>query len=351
MGPGQSAPSQPDYSTKLRGLAGTYLGNFCLRGKQDKMRGRSAIWPSQIPLKGWRDISWRLVSEVFEDRVMLIAAGATFYLILALFPALAAFVSLYGMLSDPAIVAAQIRSLDGIVPASGLEIVDDQLLSLARQPRDALNFGFLFSLIFALWSANYGIKTLFEALNVAYEEKEKRSFVKLNVVTFAITLSVILISIITLIAIGLVPAFLALVPLGGLIDVLIRLMRWPVLLFFVWCGIALLYRYGPSRARAKWRWITWGGFLATVAWFATSVSFSYYLENFANYNAIYGSLGAIVGFMIWIWLSVTIILIGAEVNAEIEHQTRRDSTIGPDKPMGDRGAHVADTLGKTAEEL
>jgi membrane protein len=317
----------------------------------EKGRGREALWPSDIPFKGWKDIFWRLVNEVVEDRVMLIAAGATFYLILALFPALAAFVSLYGIISDPATVAAQIQFLGGIIPAAGLELINNQLLSLAIQSRDALSFGFLFSLALALWSANNGIKTLFEALNVAYEEREKRSFIKLHLVTFAITLSAIVLCMMVFIAVGLVPAFLALVPLGSLIEALIRILRWPLLLVFVWCGIAVLYRYGPSRASAKWRWITWGGFFSTVAWFATSVGFSYYLENFANYNAVYGSLGAVVGFMMWIWVSVTIILVGAEINAEVEHQTQRDSTTGPEKPIGQRGAHVADTVGKTAEEL
>lgn len=314
-------------------------------------RGREAIWPSQIPFKGWKDILWRLVREISEDRVMLIAAGSAFYLLLALFPALAAFVSLYGIISDPTTVAAQIQFLTGLMPAGGLKIIDSQLTSLAMQPRDALSFGFFFSLALALWSANNGIKTLFEALNVAYEESEKRGFVKLHLVTFAFTLSALLIGIVVFAAIGLVPALLALFPLGNLIDALVRILRWPLLLVFVCCGIAVLYRYGPSRARAKWRWITWGGIFATIAWFAMSIGFSYYLENFANYNAVYGSLGAVVGFMMWAWLSVTIVLVGAELNSEIEHQTRHDSTTGPEKPMGERGAYVADTLGKTAEEL
>lgn len=282
---------------------------------------------------------------------MLIAAGSAFYILLALFPALAAFISLYGIASDPTTVAAQLQFLEGLVPAEFLEIVKNQLLSLAMQPRDALSFGFLLSLALALWSANNGIKTLFEALNVAYEEREKRSFIKLHLVTFGLTLGAMLIGSVVLVAIGLVPAFLALFPLGNLADALIRILRWPLLLLFVWCGIAVLYRYGPSRARAKWRWITWGGFLATIGWFATSMGFSYYLENFGNYNAVYGSLGAVVGFMIWAWLSATIILVGAEINAEIEHQTRRDSTTGPEKPMGERGAYVADTVGKPADEL
>jgi membrane protein len=319
-------------------------------GKQDS-RGREAIWPSQIPFKGWKDIFWRLVSEIGQDRVMLIAAGSAFYLLLALFPALAAFVSLYGIVSDPATVAAQIQFLTGLVPAGGLEIVNSQLTSLAMQPRDALSFGFLFSLALALWSANNGIKTLFEALNVAYEETEKRGFIKLHMVTFGFTLSALLIGIVVFTAIGLVPALLALFPLGNLIETLIRFLRWPLLLLFVWCGIAVLYRYGPSRARAKWRWITAGGIFATIAWFVMSIGFSYYLENFANYNAVYGSLGAVVGFMMWAWLSMTIVLVGAELNSEIEHQTRHDSTTGPDKPMGERGAYVADTVGRTADEV
>jgi len=314
-------------------------------------RGREAIWPSQIPMKGWNDVFWRLVREISEDRVTLIAAGSAFYLLLALFPALAAFVSLYGIVSDPTTVTAQIQFLTGLIPAGGLEIVNSQLTSLSLQPRDALSFGFIFSLAFALWSANNGIKTLFEALNVAYEETEKRGFVKLHLVTFAFTLGALMIGIVIFAAIGLVPAILALFPLGNLIEALIRILRWPLLLIFVCCGIAVLYRYGPSRTRAKWRWITWGGTFATIAWFAMSIGFSYYLENFANYNAVYGSLGAVVGFMMWAWLSMTIMLVGAELNAEIEHQTRLDSTIGPEKPMGERGAYVADTLGRTADEI
>jgi membrane protein len=314
-------------------------------------RGRQAIWPSQIPAKGWRDILWRLVREVAEDRIMLIAAGSAFYLLLALFPALAAFVSLYGIISDPATVSAQLEFLTGVIPAGGLEIINGQLTSLVMQPRDALSFGFFLSLGVALWSANSGIKTLFEALNVAYEETEKRGFIRLHLITFAFTLSTLVIGIVAFAAIGLVPAILTLFPLGSLVEALIRILRWPLVLLFVWSGIAVFYRYGPSRARAKWRWITWGGLFATVAWFATSIGFSYYLERFANYNAVYGSLGAVIGLLMWVWLSVAIILVGAEINAEIEHQTERDSTTGPEKPMGERGAYVADTVGKAAEEL
>jgi membrane protein len=314
-------------------------------------RGREATWPSQIPLKGWKDIFWRLVQEISEDRLMLVAAGSAFYLLLALFPALAAFVTLYGIIADPAAVAEQIEFLTGLIPAGGLEILNNQLTALAMQPRDALSVGFLLSLGLALWSANNGIKTLFEALNVAYEEREKRSFIRRHIVTFAFTLSALLIGVLAWMAIGLVPAILALFPLGSLIEALIRILRWPLLLLFVWSGIAVLYRYGPSRARAKWRWITWGGIFASIAWFAMSIGFSYYLENFANYNAVYGSLGAVVGFLVWLWLSVTVVLVGAEINAEIEHQTGRDSTTGPEKPMGERGAYVADTIGRAAEEM
>lgn len=314
-------------------------------------RGREALWPSQIPFKGWKDIFWRVVREISEDRVMLIAAGSAFYLLLALFPALAAFVSLYGIISDPTTVAQQIQFLTGLIPAGTLEMVNSQLTSLATQSHNTLSFGFLFSLAVALWSTNNGVKTLFEALNVAYEETEKRGFIRLNLVTFAFTLSALLLGIVVLASTALVPAFLAFFPLGNLIDALIRILRWPLQLIFVSSGIIVLYRYGPSRARAKWRWITWGGIFATVVWFAMSIGFSYYLQNFANYNAVYGSLGAVVGFMMWAWLSMTIVLIGAELNSEIEHQTRQDSTTGPDKPMGERGAYVADTVGKATDEL
>jgi len=198
-----------------------------------------------------------------------------------------------------------------------------------------------------LWSANNGIKTLFEAMNIAYGEVEKRSFVRLNLITFVFTLGAVVVSILFIGGVGVLPAVLGLVGMSQFAETVIALLRWPLLFGVAVSAISLLYRYGPSRENAKWRWVTWGGILATVLWLVTSILFSWYLTNFANYNATYGSLGAVVGFMMWVWVSVVVLIMGAELNAEMEHQTARDSTAGPEKPIGTRGATMADTIGRS----
>jgi membrane protein len=310
-------------------------------------RGRSAESPADIPAPGWKDILWRTKDEILADRVMLIAAGTTFYLLLALFPALAAFVSVYGFVADPVTVADHVAFLGSVLPQGGVELIGDQLKRLAEQDPASLSFGFIFGLAVALWSANNGIKTLFEAMNVAYDEKEKRGFIKLNLITLGLTLGSVLIGVLMITAVGVVPAVLGFLNLGGIVETVISIARWPIVLVVVALAIAVLYRYGPSRERAEWRWITWGSGVAAVVWMITSILFSWYLTNFADYNATYGSLGALIGFMMWTWISSTIVIAGAELNSEIEHQTARDTTTGTDKPIGHRGAAMADSVGKS----
>ncbi|WEX09744.1 YihY/virulence factor BrkB family protein [Chelativorans sp. AA-79] len=311
-------------------------------------RGRGAYWPSQIPITGWKDVAWRVRQGIGADRVLLIAAGVTFYLLLALFPALAAFVSLYGFFAEPDRVTDHIAFLGGLLPSAALDIIRQQMEALATQDRSALSFGFIFGLVIALWSANGGIKALFQAMNVAYGEEEKRGFVKLNLLSLAFTLGAILLGIGFILAVGIVPALLALLQLGRWAELAVTLLRWPLLMILIIVGIALLYRFGPSREQARWRWLSWGAVFATIVWVAASLAFSFYLQNFADYNATYGSLGAVIGLMMWIWISVAILIIGAEIDAEIEHQTTRDSTTGRSKPIGERGAVVADTKGEAA---
>lgn len=309
-------------------------------------RGREAEWPSEIPSRGWKDILWRVWQQVGEDRVTLIAAGAAFYLMLALFPAMAAFVSLYGFVYDPTTISAQIEFLQTVLPAGGMELITSQIESLVSQDRSTLSFSLVLALAVSLWSANNGVKTLFQALNIAYEEEEKRSFVWLNLVAFTFTLGLMLSLIVMIAVIGVVPAVLAILNLGDISETLISVGRWVIMVLLAIGGLSLLFRFGPSRASAKWRWISWGSIFVTVVWLAASIGFSFYLQNFADYNATYGSLGAAIGFMLWIWLSAVILIVGAELNAEMEHQTARDSTTGEPQPMGERGATVADTLGK-----
>jgi membrane protein len=316
---------------------------------QDTDRGRGAHWPSEISFRGWRDVLWRVWREADEDRLMLIAAGTTYYLLLALFPALAAFVSLYGFVADPVTIADHVAYLGGLLPQGGMDIIRNQLEALASKSQRTLSISFVVAFAIAFWSANSGIKALFEAMNIVYDEREKRGFIVLNLIAILFTLGAMFVATALITAVGIVPAALALLNLGGLTDLIVRLLRWPVIMVLIAAGISLVYRYGPSRERAKWRWITWGGVLATIVWIAASIGFSYYLQNFADYNATYGSLGAVIGFMIWTWLSVLILLVGAELNSEMEHQTAIDSTTGEAEPMGERGAVMADTLGEPSE--
>ncbi|MDY8109573.1 YihY/virulence factor BrkB family protein [Fulvimarina sp. 2208YS6-2-32] len=324
-----------------------YTNEETRRRASEPGRGRDAEGPLDIPWKGWKDIALRLYASFFEDRVMLIAAGATFYLLLALFPAFAVFVSLYGFVSDPSSISEHIAFIGQFLPQAGTELLQSQLATLAKQDPASLSVGFLTGFVFAMWSANNGIKTLFEAMNVAYGEVESRSFLKLNAVAFCFTISMIIVGIVLIIAIGIVPAVMAILGLQTFTETFIAALRWPVVFLVIVAAIAAIYRYGPSRSRAEWKWVFGGAFLTAFVWLGASIGFSWYLQNFANYNATYGSLGAVIGFMMWVWVSSVIFIIGAEVNAEMEHQTAHDTTGDPKQPLGERGARVADTLGKS----
>jgi membrane protein len=314
--------------------------------RHEGARGRLAQGPAEITRLGWKDILHRLYWKFWEDRAMLVAGGVTFYLLLALFPALAAFVSLFGLIADPASLAGGTAVLDGVLPDDAADMLREELTQLASKETGTLTFGLVLSLLFALWTANNGVKAIFEALNIVYNEQEKRSLLWLHVVSFAFTLGGMALGAILVGAVALVPAILAFVDLGPLADAAVRAVRWALLLPVIAAVIALLYRFGPSRAPARWRWLSWGSGMATLVWLLASIGYSFYLQNFANYQATYGSLGALVGFLLWIWLSVLILVVGAEVNAEMEHQTRCDTTLPPTQKMGERGAYMADTLGR-----
>lgn len=346
--PNDKQPSLIDEEAASRAASTTKDGNASA-GREPGSRGRDATWPSQITGLGWKDIFWRLWEEFNKDRVLLVAAGATFYLLLALFPALAAFISIYGFVADPVTVADHVAYLQGLLPQGGLDLIRDQLQALARQKAGALGTGFFIGLTIALWSANSGMKALFDAMNIAYEEREKRSFLVLNLMSILFTAGALLIGIVLLLTVGVVPALLRFFYLDAWTETVVAVSRWPILVVSILTGISLLYRFGPSREHAKWRWLSWGALAATAAWIIASWLFSFYLQHFANYNATYGSLGAVVGLMMWTWISVIILIAGAGINAEMEHQTACDSTTGPAVPMGERGAVVADTLGKTAD--
>ena len=280
-------------------------------------RGRHAEMPWQIPWKGWKDILWRTYQQIGEDRLLAVAAGVVFYGLLAIFPALTAVVSLYGLFASPAAIGDHLSLAAGILPQGAVDILREQISHLTSGSGTKLGFGFVIGLAVALWSANAGMKAIMDALNVVYEEKEKRRFIKLTLISLAFTLAAIGSVLLALGAVVVLPIALNYVGLPEVTDLLMRLARWPVLLILIIIGLAVLYRYGPSRREARWQWISVGSVFAAVAWLVSSALLSWYLASFADYNATYGSLGAGIGMMTWMWISSMVILFGAQLNSEI----------------------------------
>lgn len=315
------------------------------RASQGGDRGRQATSPSQIPARGWKDILWRVYGNIGAHRILALAAGMTYYSILAIFPALAALVAIYGLFSDPGSIAKHLDQVAGFVPGGAVEVAREQLTRVATKGDRSLGLTFAVGLAISLWSANAAMKALFDTLNIVYGEQEKRGFFKLNAISLGFTLAGITFVLTALGAVVVVPVVLQYVGLSKTADLLIRIVRWPALFVAVALALACIYRFGPSREAPRWSWITWGSAAATVLWLAASALFSWYAANFGTFNQTYGSLGAVVGFMTWLWISAIVILLGAELNAEMEHQTARDTTAGRPKPLGVRGAEMADTVG------
>jgi membrane protein len=309
-------------------------------------RGRAADTPREIPAAGWRDVLWRVKARVSEDDLSLVAAGVAFYGLLAIFPGIAATVSIYGLLVDPQTVSAQLAATSELLPAEARGIIEEQLTRVTSSATTALGLGAIVSLLLALWSANKGTQSLISALNIVYHEREKRGFVRLTLISLGLTLGIILFLIVGLAAIAVMPALFGHLGLPEPVARLVRWLRWPVLGLGFVIGLGLLYRFAPSRTEPRWRWVSWGAVLATVLWLVGSALFSWYVANFGSYNETYGSIGAVAVLMMWFWLSALFVLLGAELNAEMEHQTRRDTTRGPERPLGERGAYVADTVGE-----
>jgi membrane protein len=306
------------------------LGSRRRRGEQvgtrlkGSARPRSAAGPSEIPARGWKHMLIRVYKSLDEDRILANAAGVTFYALLALFPAIAALVSLYGLVADPATISRHLDQITDLLPGGAIDVIREQMTRVAEQAQGALSLGAVGGFLIALWSANSGAKALFDALNIAYGAKEKRGFFKLNAISLAFTLGAILFLLLAIGAIVAVPIALPFLPQRGFFEWLIHGLRWPLLLLAIVVALALLYRHGPSRDEPRWRWVSWGSVVAGIAWVAASALFSWYAENFGSYNKTYGSLGAAIGFMTWIWISAIVILIGAELNAEMERQSARD---------------------------
>jgi membrane protein len=277
---------------------------------------------------------------------MAIAGGVVFFSLLALFPAVTALVSLYGLFADVGTLSDHLAEVAAVVPPEAMSIVRDQIARVVSKGDTVLGTAFAISLGLALWSANSGMKAVMDALNIVYEEDEKRGFFRLNLTSLALTIGAVVAALCAVAAVMVVPLILEQLGLGSAAATLVHVARWPLLILGMLAGLAVLYRYGPSREKPRWEWISVGAVAATIVWVIGSLLLSYYLANFADYDATYGSLAAAMATMMWLWMSSIVILLGGELNAEIEHQTARDSTTGGGKPLGTRGAAMADSVGQ-----
>lgn len=314
------------------------------RGSESDI-GRGAPAPWEIPARGWKDILWRTYAKVNENRLLLVAAGVVFYGLIALFPAIAAFVSLYGLFADPSTIDQQVSALSTVLPGGAVDIVHEELKRLTANRGASLGAGFIVGTLVALWSANAGTKAIIDALNVAYGETEKRSFLRLNLISLLYTLIGMASLMLAVGAVVVMPVVLGRLGLGSAAGALVSILRWPILIALVLVGLAAVYRYLPCRPEPRWRWLTPGSAFATAAWIMGSLLFSWYIANFGHYNATYGSLGAAVGMMTWMWISMIVVLVGAQLNAEVEQQTGRGPSGRRARALEGRGALKAGTIG------
>ena len=312
-------------------------------------RGREADTPEQFrPADGeilYGEVFW----SISADEILSTSGSVAFFALLAIFPGIAAIVSLYGMFADASTIGNHLSLLSGFLPAGVIQLIADQVTLISTQGDQTLGVAFGVGLLIAFGSANSGMAALFDALNVVYDEQEKRSLVRFYSTTFLFTLAGIAFTVVAIAGVVVLPLLLKFVGLPAMTGWLVATLRWPFLLLALIVSLACIYRYGPSRRDAQWRWVTWGSVLGALLWLAASMTFSWYVTTFDSYNKVYGSLGASVGFMVWLWISAVVVLLGGELNAEMEHQTARDTTEGHPKPLGSRGAMMADTVGASRD--
>ncbi len=338
-------PEAQDWRSKVDEQDAAGLSGHDLSRAREPGRGREASEPTEIPARGWRDIAWRTVMSIPEDRVLATGGSVAFFTLLAFFPAIAVIVSLYGIFTDVRTIGDHLALLAGILPEGAMALIRDQIAAIVSKETKTLSLAFAIGLGTALWSANSGMGALFDALNVVYGEREKRSLVRFYLTTFLFTIGAVLFVLLAVSAVVVLPIMLKLVGVSLSAETILSVVRWPLLLLIVMLGLAAVYRYGPSRSNARWAWVSLGSAAAAILWIGASMAFSWYVASFDSYNKVYGSLGAGIGFMVWIWISVVIVLVGAELNAEMEHQTARDTTTGSERPLGARGATMADHVG------
>ncbi|GAB3812119.1 YihY/virulence factor BrkB family protein [Pontibacter rugosus] len=304
-------------------------------------RGRQAESPKEIPGKGWKDVLMRVKEQLSTDNISIVAAGVAFYFFLALFPLMAAIISIYGLVMEPAAVEQQMEQLTAVLPEEAHQMLSERLQNIAQKSSSTLGWGVALSILLSLWSANSGTKSLFEGINIAYDEVNDRSFLKLNAITLLFTLAGIIIGSLCVVLVIAFPAVIDSLGLPDVLQTVLQFARWVLLAGIIMLALALIYKVAPYRDNPKFKWVRGSG-IATALWIIGSLLFSWYVNNFGNYNETYGPVAAVIIMMLWFNLTSFIILLGAEINSELEHQTAKDTTVGEDMPLGQRNAYHAD---------
>ena len=309
-------------------------------------RGREAGRPTEVPARGWKDVAVRVKQQMKVDDVPLLAAGVAFFAMLALVPALVALVSVYGLVADPEGIERDVEDLLAAAPQEVQDLVTSQLSSIAESSPSGLRIGAVVGLVVALWSASSGVKHLIGAVNLAYDEDETRGFLKLRGLALALTVAGVVALAAVVAGLIVFPELLGDEGTEAVFRALILVVRWPLLALLGLVALAVIYRYSPDRDAPRWRWVSPGALFAVVVWVIASVLFSLYTSNFGQYNETYGALGAVVVVMLWLYITAYVVIVGAEINAEMERQTAVDTTVGPKRKLGRRGAYAADTVGE-----
>jgi membrane protein len=311
---------------------------------EEELPGIHAEKPTDIPLKGWKQIVKRAWAENSADNMPIIAGGVAFFGFLSIFPALIAMISIYGLVASPETVTRQVEDLSAQLPQDAADLIGEQLKAIAGNSGSALTWGLVVAILGALWSASGGVGNIITAVNLAYDEVETRKFIKLKGTALLLTLGAIVFVLVTFGLVAVVPVVLDALPLGVVGTVLAQVLRWTLLLAVFAGALAVLYRVAPDRDAPKLRWVSLGSVVVTVVWALVSLGFSFYVDNFGSYDKTYGAIAGVIVLMLWLYLTCYLVLLGAEINSEAEHQTAQDTTTGDPQPMGKRGAEMADSL-------
>ncbi|HSJ90886.1 MAG TPA: YihY/virulence factor BrkB family protein [Ilumatobacter sp.] len=312
-------------------------------------RGRTADAPWNIPGRGWKDVLLRVKDEWADDNVGMAAAAVAFYAFLALIPALAALVSILGLIARNGNPQEVIDDLFGALPEQARDLMTDQLEAISASSSSSLSFGLVIGVVLSIWTASGALGQLVNTINIVYDEEETRGWIRRKLIALGLTFGAIAFVAVAVFSVVALPAVIERTGLGIGTRRLLNVLIWPGLALGFMLALAVLYRVGPDRRPARWKWVSVGSVFALVAWIAVTLGFRLYVSQFGSYNETYGSLAGVIVSLFWLWLTAVIVLVGAEINAELEHQTAEDTTIGGDQPMGQRGAVKADSLGELQE--